>query len=204
MPRYLTFGLIWLERSRKMRYVIVKNDAILQILHKEPLFVPNDTVVFTYEGSEPDNWLSFVNGKIVATHQDEPSPIPVSVEKYQKEMLKYVEDQIDNLRSQFASSVASQNEVYWEKTQEAIDYAAAGFPSSVENYPFIAVDVDITGQTGEQVALNILAKRRQWLNVAAKTEKIRKIARKQITTCRTNQEVDEVVNNTLLHLNSIS
>lgn len=187
-----------------MRHVIVKNEEIIQVLRREPLFIPEAATVYLYDGDEPDNLLTFIGGKVVALKNDEPKPISVSVEKYQREKIKFVEELISDLRSQFASSFASQNEIYWEKTQEAIDYAAAGFPASVENYPFIAVDMELTGQTGEQVTLNILAKRRAWLSIAAKTERIRKVMRTQIQSCHTNEEVDEVAKNTLLALNSLS
>jgi hypothetical protein len=179
-----------------MRYIITKNNTILQILQKEPLFIPSTTTCLVYNGSELDESL-FVEDNQIKIKE-------FKIQQYQHEQFELIQTRIDELRSLFASVISSQNDVYWEKTQEAIDYASLGFPEDISNYPFIAVDIELTGKTGKEVTQNILTKRKQWLNIAAQTEKIRKQAYSKIFVCETKECVDNVIQNIFLQLDSLS
>lgn len=172
------------------RYITVKNSEILQILKKKPLFVPEGAQILTYEGPEPDESLRFIDGKIIAI-VEQSIPIPISVEKYQKEKIKEIEEKINNIRLQYVNEMSIQTEVYLEKTQQAIDFLVNP-QQDVNNFPLLSVEIEVTGKPAIEVATNIIEKRKQWLSFLTKTEKIRLIAKRDIVKCRTKKDVDVI------------
>jgi hypothetical protein len=188
-----------------LRYIVTNDETILQILKNEPLFVPPKTKVHTYDGAEPDDDLIFIHGKIQVKGKIEvPAPAELTVDEYKEQQMGIVEDRVSFVRMMFIPSKPGQSDVYWEKTQEAIDYLSSGSVPDIKQFPFLQIDVDLSGESGESVALSILSRRRQWVAVASKTERIRRTAKYQMIKCTTKNEVDDVVNRTQVELNFIT
>lgn len=108
-------------------------------------------------------------------------------------------------RQQFISPGAGQVATYQEKAEQAIEFVAAGYPAaSLNDYPFIAAEVEALGGTPQQVADGILAARSAWITAGAAIEKIRLAAKRDIMLCSTEDEVRTLVNDTTAALRALS
>lgn len=175
------------------RYIVYKNDQILQILQNPPLFTPTHTSIAEYDGLAPNHLLRIVDGNIVEDEEPQCEAPPVfspELQQYKTDIIEKINNHVEDLRTSSNHQPFSQPEIYFEKTTEAIDYAAAGYPESLDGYPFISMEMEISGLSGKQVTDQIFHKRKQWIHTAVQTEKIRKIFTRKIHDCKTIAEVD--------------
>ena len=182
-----------------VRYVITVDDKIVQILSNQPTYVLEGSQVHTYEGSEPDEQLAYVDGHIVGKiieQEPELSTAPNIENSFTLEYLKQsaidaIEKKVDEIRGSYSAVTPSQIEVLHEKVQEAIDYASMDFDDNITNYPLLNIEAIVLGISGQQVAQNILERRKQWMMVVVKTEQVLGFARKNISFSKTPEEVAE-------------
>lgn len=115
--------------------------------------------------------------------------------------------QIDNVagnaRTRYITSAPGQEMTYLEKSEEAADYAAAGYPADTTNYPFVAADATAYSITPQQAADQILAQRAVWITVGAQIEQVRLNGKNQVNTATTQQDVQLIVETTISALNAI-
>lgn len=115
--------------------------------------------------------------------------------------------QIDNVagnaRTRYITSAPGQEMTYLEKSEEAADYAAAGYPADTTNYPFVAADATAYSITPQQAADQILAQRAVWITAGAQIEQVRLNGKNQVNTATTQQDVQLIVETTISALNAI-
>lgn len=90
---------------------------------------------------------------------------------------------IDNvaeyMRLQYITAGAGQAMAYLDKSDEAADYKAAGYPTgtgsppTLTNYPFVQAEVNATGKTNQDAADDILTERSNWIAKASAIEEER-------------------------------
>jgi len=66
-----------------------------------------------------------------------------------------------------------QTMLYLEKAEQAADFVAAKYPKNISSFPLIEAEATATDQAANVVADNILARRAEWIAIAAKIENIR-------------------------------
>jgi hypothetical protein len=105
------------------------------------------------------------------------------------------------VRQKYITVSPGQDLTYQEKSEEAADYVAAGYPADLSNYPFIQAEVEATGKTNEQVADDILTQKSAWIVIGAQIEKHRMAGKKQIDDAATEMEIEQAVSSaiSLLH-----
>jgi hypothetical protein len=181
------------------RYVIASGDKIYQILSNEPQFVPDDREVLVYEGNAPDHRLCISNGVVVDKYK-QPA---VTIDEYKSTKVVYVDQLISNLRMSVFSTVFGQMDVYYEKTQQAIDYKSEHYPTDASRFPYVKLEAEVTECSFEEAADKILAKRKQWSNISLQTERIRLYFNKHITQANSATEVDDLVNSVSEELSTL-
>lgn len=83
-----------------------------------------------------------------------------------------IDAQIGEVRRQFITALPGQEMIYLEKEVEARALLSAP-QVDLADYPFIAAEVGITGETGEQVAQVILNLAAQWRVIGSGLERLR-------------------------------
>lgn len=87
------------------------------------------------------------------------------------------------------------NAVYTEKVQQAIEFAAAGYPTApnvLKNYPFIKEEASALEKTPKQVADGIIAARAAWIQEMAKLEGLRLKGKQDIRDAVSENNVNTV------------
>ena len=124
------------------------------------------------------------------------------LDDYKAEKTRIINMEITSVRSTLFPSIFGQLELYSEKVQEAIDYAADGYPNDTSQYPFIALEKQLTHKTGKHIVTDIFEKRQQWISVGLKTERVRREFANSIIEATTKQEVDLATSIALTELTS--
>lgn len=106
--------------------------------------------------------------------------------------LRAIDTQAENTRLQFITPGAGQSMVYQRKVQEAETLALDNNPDAA-HYPLLTAEVGITGETLQEVAATVLAKRDQWLAVAALIERTRLLAKTDIQAADTAARIDTII-----------
>ncbi len=119
------------------------------------------------------------------------------LEEVKQRTLVEVDHAAESARLKFSTTVYGQDQVYIEKTNQAVDYAAANFPEQIERYPFIKAEADALEIPPRDVAENILRTRSQWINFMAKVEGIRLRGKKLIRNATDITTVTKLRNNTI-------
>lgn len=96
-------------------------------------------------------------------------------------------------RMRFLTNGAGQAMTYQEKSEQAADYVAAGYPADTSSYPFVQAEIEATGKTKEQAADDILTKKSEWIAVGSLIEKHRIGGKVQIDAATTPEEVQQIV-----------
>jgi len=63
--------------------------------------------------------------------------------------------------------------LYLEKAEQAADFVAAKYPKKISRFPLIEAEATATNTPPNVIADNILARRAEWIAIAAKIENIR-------------------------------
>lgn len=122
----------------------------------------------------------------------------------EKEKLSAIQ-QVDTLaevaRKEYTSGGPGQAMVYQAKFEEAVEFAAAGYPvANLPNYPFLATETDAMQKPATQVADDILAARSAWIASNTAIEKIRLVAKRNITLATTKALVRQALRTAITDL----
>ena len=91
----------------------------------------------------------------------------------QREAYYMIDAAAENARLRYITGGAGQAQTYQEKSEEAADYVAAGYPADTSNYPFVQADANAYGSTPTDAADYILLKRSEWVTLGAAIEELR-------------------------------
>jgi hypothetical protein len=109
------------------------------------------------------------------------------------------------VRSKFITVSPGQELTYQEKAEQAADFAAANYPtSSIANYPFIQVEISVTGLSVQAATDGILAKKTSWIQNGALIEEARLIGKRDINAATDAVGITTALNIAITALNSIS
>lgn len=116
-----------------------------------------------------------------------------------------VDNTAGDIRQRFITSAPGQELTYQEKAEQAADFAAANYPTGqIANYPFIQVEVNVTGLSAQSAADGILTRRTLWIQKGALIEQARLIGKRDINTATDVAGITTALNTALTALNSIS
>jgi hypothetical protein len=96
-------------------------------------------------------------------------------------------------RSMVITIAPGQELTYQEKSEQAADYVAAGYPADTSSYPFVQAEIEATGKTKEQAADDILVKKSEWIAVGSTIEMHRIGGKVQVDAATTPEEVQQIV-----------
>lgn len=129
-----------------------------------------------------------------------------------------VDSSAEKARLRYITNGAGQSMAYQEKSEEAADFIAAGYPTgspqgspigsvgspiSLPGYPFIEAEVRATGKTAKQVADDIVAQKAAWVAVGALIEEVRLGGKKAIDEAIDSADIEDVKNDTIAILEAI-
>ena len=145
--------------------------------------------------SEVSSRNFFRNPTGLSSPQEEPieEEIELTFDEYVDEAQHVVNAIVENARQVYFNVGPFQMMVYDEKFQEASDYIVDNMPENLSKYPFIQIEAEVTGKSGEEIANAIIDGRREWISFNVETEKKRLIAKHDLTHCKTKEEVDVVI-----------
>lgn len=106
-------------------------------------------------------------------------------------------------RLRYITVTHGQDQIYTEKTNEAIDFITNKYPSDLSAFPFIAAEVDATGLQPQIVATIILQKRSEWIVKMAAIEKLRRKGKIDIQAAPGIKIINEVKQQYTEELNSL-
>lgn len=92
---------------------------------------------------------------------------------------------------------------FLEETEEAADYAAAGYPADATSFPHVAIEAIILAQTPTVVADRILAKKSAWITNSAKIKGIYLGVVRDLGTATTTEQVAIISSSAVIALNAI-
>lgn len=111
-----------------------------------------------------------------------------------------VDDSAETARQRYITPGAGQTMAYQEKSDEAADYAAVGYPADLSSYPFIQSEVNATGKSAHQAVDDILAKRSAWVTKGAAIEEIRVKAKLNIEAADSEDSINMEKDNAIAAL----
>jgi len=109
----------------------------------------------------------------------------------------------EQARLRFITWGTGQAMTYSEKSDEAADFVAAGYPADVSSYPFIQAEMNALGETATEVADRILAKKSAWITAGAAIEEIRLKGKNDIDDAMDEAEILSVRDTTISALGAL-
>lgn len=119
------------------------------------------------------------------------------------EAKRLVDEAAEQARLRYVTTGSAQAMVYQEKSDEAADYAAAGYPIDLTTYPFIQAEVNATGKTSQQAADDILSQRSAWIAIGAQIEQDRLTGKMNIDAATTIDGINSARDSAINILNLI-
>lgn len=167
-----------------MKYVVIQNEKITQILDLEPAFVPADAVVISYDGLGSD--LVYFGGVVSEKVAETISVPPVDLVTYKENLKNDLDVVAGQVRGRYITTVPGQAETYMEKAEQAIEYAAKNYPADDTPYPLVRAQANATGMTSQQAADSIIQTRSMWIGAASQIEEHRIRGKINIAATTTN------------------
>lgn len=128
---------------------------------------------------------------------------PNLLDVYKDNAKRSIDATAGQARSKYITTAPGQAEVYIMKADEANRFIAAGYPGTVDDYPFITAEAVATGKTVQVAADDIVAAKTAWIALGATIEQIRLTAKKNVGSAASEAAVDLIVNDTHLALMEI-
>lgn len=110
-------------------------------------------------------------------------------------MLEYIKQNYKALIDDTAKNVRykhmtlNMDDIYREKAAQAIEYAAANYPSDTSSYPFVQAEANATGDTPQYAADSIISARQKWMEKMADIEEVRRRGKVEIDIAITEKEI---------------
>ena len=99
----------------------------------------------------------------------------------------------ERARQRYITNGTGQEMVYGEKASEAEKYVANGYPDSLDDYPMLKAESEERGITAKDLSNEILNTRSNWIQVAAKIEKLRFRYKNKLNNAETVDEAKSAV-----------
>lgn len=177
----------------------------------------NETQAPNYDESSQNIILEYVVNQagdavdMVWTVEEKTAEEQAAYQSVQAELLDIEKDNAKDIidstaeraRLRHITTGSGQAMVYQEKGDQALDFVAAGYPSTLTDYPLIDAEVNATGKSPQQAADDILTKRSQWIHVGAQIEEYRLSGKQQVESASTMSEVEDVLDNVVGNLDSL-
>lgn len=109
----------------------------------------------------------------------------------------------ERARLKYVTFGSGQAMTYAEKSDEAADYVAAGYPVDLSSYPFLQAEVNATGKTPVAAADDILMQKSAWIVVGAAIEEARLLGKKNIDAAGTENEITLARDNAVAALEAL-
>jgi len=84
-----------------------------------------------------------------------------------------IDEAAEATRLRYVTRGSAQALTYLEKSDDAANYIAAGYPAALTLYPFINAEVNATGKSPSVAANDIISQRNTWIVLAAGIEETR-------------------------------
>ncbi|WP_374374533.1 hypothetical protein [Dongia sp.] len=120
------------------------------------------------------------------------TPPPVTIEALRHSSSALVDAEAGKARSRFITVTAGQEMTYLEKVTQARAFGADEDPD-VEDYPLLAGEVGITGDSLTEVAGVILGRYAQWQQIGAVIEQRRLAAKRDIALAETPEAIAAIL-----------
>jgi hypothetical protein len=177
-----------------VRDVIETNDTPFDVA--APMFWKDVTGLSPVIGSPYNPSTDTITSPVLPT---------IDVENTRSSALLLVDNTAGDIRQRFITSAPGQELTYQEKAEQAADFAAANYPTGqIANYPFIQVEVNVTGLSPQAAADGILSRRTLWIQKGALIEEARLIGKRDINVATDVIGINTALNTALTALNSIS
>lgn len=128
---------------------------------------------------------------------------PVDLTLCRLEAKAEVDRVAERARLRYVTSGSGQAMTYAEKSDEAADYVAAGYPADLSSYPFLQAEVNATGKLASTAADDILAQKSAWIIVGAAIEEARLLGKKNIDAASTENDITVARNDAVTALEAI-
>ena len=176
-------------------WVEVENDTIRLVYNTADEYTPPaDTAELRYEdltGTDPMPEAGWTwNGSAYEAPPadppgDDPDPVvpdPPTLQEVKDEAKRLVDSEAALARVKYTTGIIHQGSVYVLKADQAQAFKDAGYPSgSIDDYPWIKEEADGLGDTYQDTADGILAKRDSWADVLGPAiERERLVGKKNI------------------------
>lgn len=119
-------------------------------------------------------------------------PALPALDEYRTMFCARVDAQAEAARTLFLTPGSGQAMTYQEKEREADAILQDASPDP-DNYPMLTAMIGFDGDTLEEVAETIRARRSEWLVIGAEIERIRTDAKHRIKEATTHEEIDTVL-----------
>lgn len=156
-------------------------------LHYDNL--PDDLIDIT-----PEEYQAYSEGNTLsvdANNQLQITPRVISLDALKQGAIVQVDNTAGMVRERFITNTAGQELTYQEKADQAADFAAANYPvGQLANYPFIQVEINVTGLSAQDATDAILARRAVWVQKGSLIEEARLIGKRDINIATNASEID--------------
>lgn len=114
-----------------------------------------------------------------------------------------IDVQAEKALNRYVSYGPAQLMLSLEKSEQATDFIANGYPNDLSNYPFINAESIATGKTPKEVADAIILKKSEWIAIATQIEEKRLKAKKDIDNAVDDVNVLDIRKNAIEELENI-
>jgi len=104
-----------------------------------------------------------------------------------------IDSTAEQARRRYITVGDGQSMIYQEKSEEATDYIAAGYPVDLTPYPLIQAEATAMGISSTIAADTIISQKSMWVGIGSTIELIRLTGKKAITDATTQLEIDSAV-----------
>ncbi len=114
-----------------------------------------------------------------------------------------VDGEAERTRLRYITNGAGQAMAYQEKSEEAADYIAAGYPADLTGYPFMQAEINATSKTKEVDADDIISQKAAWVAIGASIEEERLGGKKNIEDAVDESGVDSAKDSAITALEAL-
>lgn len=124
--------------------------------------------------------------------EDIPTPPPAKpLQQVQNKIRVSINQLVGEVRKAYVTDIPGQDMIYMRKEEEARRWLSEANPD-IADYPFIAAEIGVTAETGDQLAQLWLNMAHQWATVAANLEKARLMTLAGVAISQTPSEAEDL------------
>lgn len=122
----------------------------------------------------------------------------VDIQNHKQNYKKEIDSIATSIRLKYTTPYM--DDIYREKAEQAVEYAAANYPIDTTNYPFIQAEANAIGGTPQQAADSIITARQQWMTKMVDIEEERRKGKVNINAAITVVDVENAYNSAIAAL----